>query len=176
MEDSTEPEMSGQSVWRALRPQVVAMGPLKVIRRIADRCPEELVEKFDEQMLLVDDRSKAAGGFEQLVRPGRRLPKAFEATADSLALGLLDAWAEVGDDPGAEVSGLVVEALGKRVAHLEFDSGVPGSGQSLSAWRLGAQVFLVGRKWRLWDLREPRRGDYRVVRVRGRHLLSGTGA
>ena len=120
------------------------MGPLKVIRRIADRCPEEIVEEFDEQMLLVDDRRKAAGGFEQLVRPGRRLTKAFEATADSLALGLLDSWAEIGDDPGAEVSGLVVEALGKRVAHLEFDSGLPGSGQSLSAWRLGAQVFLVG--------------------------------
>jgi hypothetical protein len=64
--------------------------------------------------------------------------------ADRVALKLLDECAKLPEDnPGALLADCVIQVIGKRLATNEFDSGVPGSGEVLSAWRVQNRVFVT---------------------------------
>jgi len=85
--------------------------------------------------LYVDDSTTdiadtACEGRADLTTSGERLSLLRREAANRLALDLLDACAELAEDnPGALPAGAVVEVIGTKVATMEFDSGVPGSGQ-----------------------------------------------
>jgi hypothetical protein len=69
-------------------------------------------------------------------------------------LQVFDRWAQLGDDPGAQLSGHVVEALGTEVARMVFDYGFPGSAQVLAAWDLDATLFMVDDEGAAYGIRE----------------------
>jgi hypothetical protein len=46
--------------------------------------------------------------------------------------------------PYAEAVPRAADVIGTKVASMEFDSGVPGSGQVLEAWRVGKRIFVRG--------------------------------
>jgi hypothetical protein len=75
----------------------------------------------------------------------RKLPSpATREAADCLALDVLDGCATLGDNPGAELAGRVAEAIGTKVGSMAFDSGGPGSGQVLQAWRVRNDIVVTG--------------------------------
>jgi hypothetical protein len=79
-----------------------------------------------------------------LATPRKRLALSGDA-ANRVALDLLDACAKLPEDnPGATLAGSVVEVIGTKVASMEFDSGVPGSGHVLEAWRVPKKIVVTG--------------------------------
>ena len=152
-------EASGRQLWRLLRPAVIATGPLKVLRRMGadgylyERIPQ-VVERWGAKRVLerlcVDENAinMADAAWERLAdlaTSGKRLSLPTREAANRVALDLLDACAKLPEDnPGATLAGSVVEVIGTNVATMEFDSGAPGSGQVMEAWRVQKKVFVTG--------------------------------
>jgi len=138
---------------------VRATGPLKVLRRMGpdgylhDRI-SEVVEQWGAKQVLkrlrVDANSLDAGdaaweALADLATPGKRLSALTREDADRVALKLLDECARLPEDnPGALLADSVIQVIGTELASNEFDSGVPGSGQVISAWRVGKRIFVTG--------------------------------
>lgn len=151
-------EADGQQLWRLLRPTVRAAGPLKILRRMGpdgylhDRIAE-VVEQWGAKAVLKRLRLDAASADEvdaawealaDLATPGKRLSRLPREDADRVALKLLDECARLPEDnPGALLADSVIRAIGTQLATNEFDSGIPGSGQVLSAWRVGNRIFVT---------------------------------
>ena len=151
-------EAGGRQLWRQLRPAVIATGPLKVLRRMGadgylnDRIPQ-VVERWGAKRVLkrlcvdentIDSADAASERLADLATSGNRLSPSTRESANRVALDLLDACAKLPEDnPGATLAGSVVEVIGTRVASMEFDSGVPGSGQGLAAWRVRKKIFVT---------------------------------
>ena len=95
---------------------------------------------------LLDEADAAAwNGLRDLATPGKRLSRLTRETADRVALKLLAACARLPEDnPGALLADSVIAVIGRRLATNVFDSGVAGSGQVLSAWRVGNRIFVTG--------------------------------
>lgn len=151
-------ECDNQELWKGVRPHVAALGPLRVLRAIVRRGRDvepvllSLVETDGGNRILravgkptrheSDAGDAALSELWRLATSRARLSARNAAVADALALRIFELWAE--DDPGGVLVGSIVESFGKQVAKMLFDSGVPGSGQSLSAWQLGEAIFLTG--------------------------------
>jgi hypothetical protein len=161
-------EASGRQpwIWRLLRPAVIATGPLKVLRRMGadgyldERIPQ-VVERWGAERVLkrlcvnenaIDMADAAWERLADLATSGKRLSLPTREAANRVALDLLDACAELPEEeeeeeediPGATLAGSVVEVIGTNVARMEFDSGAPGSGQVMEAWRVQKKIFVTG--------------------------------
>jgi hypothetical protein len=151
-------EASGRKLWKLLRPAVIAAGPLKVLRRMGPDgylydCIPQVIEWWGAKRVLerlcvdenpIDPADAAWERLADLATSGKRLSLSTRE-ANRVALDLLDTCAKLPeDDPGAALAGSVAEAIGTRVASMEFDSGVPGSGQVLAAWRIQKKIFVMG--------------------------------
>jgi hypothetical protein len=151
-------EADGKHIWELLRPVVISTGPLKLLRRLStcadvdgvlpevvERCgPTHVLNRLGEPAPPNRVAEVAVEHLFDLVTPGKRLHARVRGVADVIALEIFDAWATLGDDPGAGVAGDVIEALGIKLARMAFDAGGPGSGQVLSAWKVRNRIFLVG--------------------------------
>jgi hypothetical protein len=102
--------------------------------------------RVDAKMLDSADAADAAWeALADLATPRKRLSHVRREDADRVALKLLDECARLPEDnPGAQLADSVIEAIGTPLATNEFDSGAPGSGQVLSAWRVRNRVFVTG--------------------------------
>ena len=150
-------ECDSQELWQRLRPHVLAIGPLKVLRRVGkrgadvDTAIQRLLQEDGADSVLpmlgnadVHEREihdAALAELQRVATSGIRLPSRLAAVADAVAMRILDSWAK--NDDRAVVAARVSELYGTNVATMVFDGG-PGSAQALSAWRLGDDIFLSG--------------------------------
>ena len=154
-------EINGDKLWtEIIRPIVVAKGPRRVLQLVTKTydVPEwaidpllegsgatDILRRVGRALADGEDSWELADGvLLSIARARRRLTPKVALIADDLAIAMLDAWASEADNPGAEVSAVVIQALGRPGRTYEFDAGVPGSGQSITAWKLGARFFLLG--------------------------------
>ena len=158
-------EIDGTDAWKIVRRRVVRTGPLKVLRRMAtagaDLAPvlESTVERVGARRVLrrfgesLPPEQAAEAAFDRLTdlaMPRKRLQGRTRQVADTLALAILDTWAAEGDNPGADVSGCVVEALGSHLASMVFDSAVLA--QTVSAWKLDDRIFEIGENSEVYSV------------------------
>ena len=146
-------EIYGTDFWEIVRPEIVRRGPRKVLLAIDATGALDLSETL---WVLIDELGAvaAAAGLEIEIPVGTNandilenvlddFPERLKLLSDAAALFILDKWAEE-ESQCQEICAAVVRSIGRHVQSVEFDSGVPGSGQVLNLWRFDKQFFLVG--------------------------------
>jgi hypothetical protein len=152
-------DVEGTDIWEDVREQLVAEAPLRILRALA-KTGDDLADKFDafledEDALGVlevlgepllpgtDPREAAVEAWQRLVAGQRRFSGQRRARVAQLVIQFFDAWAAGEDDPGA-VAGRIICARSRALASWAFDSGYPGSGQTISAHRYQGAVVTIG--------------------------------
>ena len=145
-------EIDGKDVWEVVRPIVVRIGAKRVIERITadgnteiDTPVHALIDKLGVEAALrtVGAEMPSEGDTNDAVDEFLSKTQDLKRVSDPVALMILDAWADDEEITG-RVAAHIVRAFGQFVDSVEFDSGVPGSGQSVAAWRLKRRYFLTG--------------------------------
>lgn len=160
-EDSMEIE--GIEVWKDIRERVVAKRPLVVLRTLPttvddlgdefdlfleDEDPHQVLDILGEPLLVgVDPLDAAREALQRLAAGKRRFTGARKERVAEMVLRFFDAWAARGDDPGAVVAGRIIAAGRCELATWEFDSGYPGSGQVIRAYRFQRSVIAISNDY-----------------------------
>jgi hypothetical protein len=170
-------ETDGQEIWNVVRKKVLALGSLEVIQQLLE-AGEDMEDAFAEflndqdpaeirDVLGVsagegsDPQDVAIQALRQIAKR-RRVSSQRRRDFEELLLRFLDAWAGADAISPGLVAGKIVRSAGRHVATCQFNSGYPGSGQSMSAYRYGRAIIVVN-------------ADYGACEIHGsvRELLAG---
>jgi len=152
-------EIEGIDIWRDVREQLVERNPIAVLRTLPTSV-DDLSDEFDAFLEVQDPlqvleilgepllqgsepRDAALEALQRLAAGDRRFSREKKKQVGRLVLRFFDAWASREDNPGAVIAGRIISARSREIARWEFDSGYPGSGQSIGVYRRQRGVVTI---------------------------------